>query len=95
MSYVSKGSEAQALQLKVQSLVVALGDAVLLASGSTPIIDVGQTISTIKGALFIDNSAGTVAPVVAASQSVSGSTVTLTLSATLAANDVIVLNFTV
>ncbi len=96
MAYLSQGSSAQAVQLKVQELIVNINDtAVVSTSGSTATIDCGQDVVSVKEALFVDNSAGTIAPVVAASQSISGSNVTLTLSAALAANDSIRLCFVV
>lgn len=102
MSYLSQGSSAQGVQLKVQELVLGVNHAgaiidtaVMTASGSTVTIDVGQTISYVTGALFIDNSAATVAPVTYANRVVSGSTVVLTLSAAAAADDVVILYFVV
>lgn len=95
MSYLSVGSDAQRTQLKVQELVVKSIDNIVTTSGVTATIDVQQTISEVRAALFIDDSAATSAPVVAANRSVSGSTVTLTLSAALASADAIVLYFVV
>lgn len=94
MSYVSTDSNVQDVQLKVQQLVVTLQDnSVVSTSASTATIDVKQTIDSVRCALFIDDSAGTSAPVTAANRSVSGSTVTLTLSAALAAADAIILEY--
>jgi len=96
MSYLSTGSAAQAVQLQVQELIVNINDSqVVSTSASTVTIDCGQEVASVKEALFIDNSAGTIAPVVAASQSISGSNVTLTLSAALAADDSVRLCFVV
>lgn len=92
--YLSQGSQAQGIQLNVQELVVVITDSIVTTSGSTATIDVGQAINTIQGALFADDSAATVAPVVFANQVVSGSTVKLTLSAAMATHDYIVLYFT-
>ena len=64
-------------------------------SGSTATIDCGQVISEVRCALFVDDSAATVAPVVAANRSVSGEFVTLTLSAPLAAADAIILEYVI
>lgn len=91
MSFYLKDSQAQGIELKVQELVVKSLDSIVTTSGSTATIDVGQTISEVRGALFIDDSAGTSAPVTAANRAVSGTTVTLTLSAALASADAIVL----
>lgn len=99
MSYLSQGSSAQFVELKVQELVVsmnhagAIEDPILTTSGSTATIDCGQNIDEVRCALFNDNSAGTIAPVVFANRVISGSTVTLTLSAAMAADDSITLYF--
>lgn len=96
MSFLSKDSAVQEVQLKVQELCVKLSDnQVVSTSGSTATIDVQEDIKEIRSALFIDDSAGTCAPVAASNRSVSGSSVTLTLSAALAAADSIVLKYVV
>ena len=96
MSYLSKDSLVQDLQLKVQELTVKLADnAIVSTSGSTATIDVQEDIVEVRCALFVDDSAGTAAPVVASNRSVSGSSVTLTLSAALAAADCIVIKYVV
>lgn len=96
MSYLSNQSQVQSLQLKVQELVVKLADnEVVSVSGNDATIDVGQEISEVRAALFLDDSAGTLAPVVAANRVVSGTEVTLTLSAALAAADAIILEYVI
>lgn len=96
MAYLSTGSSAQGVQLKVQELIVAITDtAVVSVSSTTLTIDCGQTVASVREALFVDNSAATVAPVTAANTSISGSIVTLTLSAQFAANDSVRLCFVV
>lgn len=96
MSYMSKNPSVQDIQLKVQELCVKLSDtAVVTTSGSTATINVQENIDHVRSAIFIDDSAGTAAPVVASNRSVSGSSVTLTLSAALAAADAIVLKYVV
>lgn len=96
MSYLLTDAGAQSVQLKVQQLCVTLADnQVVSTSGTTATIDVGQTIDSVRCALFIDDSAGTAAPVVASARTVSGSTVALTLSAALAAADSIILEVVV
>lgn len=95
-SFQSKDSLVLGVQLKVQELVVTKADAALVStSGSTATIDVKEPIGEIRCALFIDDSAGTVAPVAAANRSVSGTSVTLTLSAAMADADSIVLKYVV
>jgi hypothetical protein len=94
MPYVSSQYAQQAVQLAVQSMTVQLADnSVVSTSGSTATVDVGNDIDHVTCALFVDDSAATCAPVVASNRSVSGSTVTLTLSAALAADDAIILQY--
>ena len=97
MSYQSQSSDlVQGVQLKVQKLVLTNQDlGVLAVSGSTVIIDVAQPLAEVRAALHIDNSAGTLAPVVAASRAISGNQVTLTLAAAFAANDCLILEYVV
>lgn len=96
ISYQPKSDAVMSVQLKVQELNVKLSDSQIVSvSGSTATIDVGETISEIRSATFLDDSAGTNAPVVASNRSVSGSAVTLTLSAPLAAADCITLRYVV
>ena len=79
-----------------QTLVLKKADnQVVSTSGSTATINVGQAISEVRCALFVDDSAGTSAPVVASNRSVSGNSVTLTLSAALADADCIILGYVV
>ncbi len=94
MTYQAKDSGVLDLQLIVQEVTIALGDSIITAtSGSTVTVDFGETITKVKCALFIDNSAATVAPVVAANCVVSGTTVVFTLSAALAANDALIVQY--
>ena len=94
MSYLSKSAPVASAQLAVQELVVQLSDnQIVSVSGSTATINVGETLDHVVCAIFVDDSAATSAPVVAANRSVSGSSVTLTLSAPLAAADAIILEY--
>ena len=96
MSFQAKDSAVQSVQLKVQELVVKLADnAVCTASGVTATIDVQETISEIRSAIFLDDSASTALPVVASNRVVSGTQVVLTLSAALAAADCIILKYVI
>ena len=97
MSYLSQGSAAQFVELKVQEMFVQLSDSavVSITAGSVATIDCGQNIEVVRGAIFIDDSAATYAPVTAANRSISGSTVTLTLSAAMTSADAIALYFVV
>lgn len=92
--YLSQGPLTQHVQLKVQPLEVVLGDSqIVSASGSTITVDCGQTISSIKGVLFVDDSAATVAPVTVANQVIATNLVTLTLTAPMAVNDSVTIYF--
>lgn len=96
VSYLPKDSLVQDLALKVQELSVRLGDnAIVSVSGSTATINVQENIDHVRSAIFVDDSAGTAAPVVASNRVVSGTSVTLTLSAALAAADCIALKYVV
>ncbi len=96
MSYLSSNSAVQAVQLAVQTLVLKKADnQIVSTSANTATIDVGQTISEVRCASFIDDSAGTGAPVVASNRTVSGSSVTLNLGAALATADAIVISYVV
>jgi hypothetical protein len=96
MSYQAKDSGVSSVQLKVQELCLKLSDvSVVSTSGSTATIDIQETISEIRSAIFVDDSAGTAAPVVASNRSVSGTQVVLTLSAAMAAADSIILKYVV
>lgn len=94
-SFLSQGSSTQFVELNVQELIVIITDPIVTTSGSTATIDCGQTIATVREALFIDDSAATVGPVTAANQVISGTTVKLTLTAPMATSDAIMLYFTV
>lgn len=87
MSYLSTAPLTQNVQLKVQLIEAALGDEIVSTSGNNVTIDCGQPVSVVREALFTDDSAGTVAPVVHSNQTVSGNTVTLALGVAFAAND--------
>jgi len=95
-TYDSKDSGVLSVQLKVQSLCVRLADNVVVSTtGSTATLNVKEPITAVVNAIFIDDSAGTSAPVAAANRVVSGTQVTLTLSAAMTASDSIILNYIV
>jgi hypothetical protein len=95
MAYDSKDSLVLAQQLKVQELVVRFADIGLYTVATNVIsIPVGETVGAIVYAQFLDNSAGTMAPVLAANRSiVSNNVITLDLGAAIAANDVVVVKY--
>ena len=94
-SYQAMDSRVYGYQLAVQELTLKLADnEVLSASGSVATINVYKDIGSIVNVLFVDDSAGTCAPVAVANQSISdGSLAILNLSATLAAADSIIFKF--
>lgn len=94
MSYQAKDSSVFGTQLSVQEVTVQLGNPIISAtSGSTITINFQETLASVAAVLFVDDSAGTVAPVAAANRTVSGSTLALTLSAALAANDAVIVQY--
>lgn len=95
MSYLSNNSNVQGLQLSVQSLVVKKGDvAVVSAVSNSATIELSQPIREIRAALFIDHSAGTIAPATVSSTINSVNTsVTLGLGVALDPADSIILNY--
>lgn len=96
MSYLSLNAAVADVQLKVQSLVLKKADnQVVSTSGSTATVDVGQPIQEVRAVLFIDDSAGTSAPVTAANRVVSANAVTLTLSAALADADCLIVEYVI
>ena len=95
MSYLSKDSGVQGVQLKVQELSLKLGDPCLSVSGVTAVVDVKETIQEVRSALHIDDSAGSALVVAAASRVVSGTQVTLTLAAAPTAADCIIVKYVI
>lgn len=91
--FISKDSAVLNKQNVIQEVTVSLSDSFVTTSGSTATIDFGEAVASVTAALFIDNSAGTVAPVTFANRAISGTTVTLTLSAAFASNDAIVIAY--
>lgn len=92
MAYLLTDSQAQGIELKVQELVLFNSatnglDSIVTIDGNDIVVEVGQNVAEVRSVLFTDNSAATVAPVVAANVAVSGSEITITLSAPFAVND--------
>ena len=94
-SFQSKDSLVLGVQLKVQRLVVAYGDSISAISTNDLIVDVKEPIKEVRSALFTDNSAGTTAPVLAASRTISGTQVTCALGVPFAANDCLILEYVI
>lgn len=96
MSYQAKDSQILGQQLKVQELVIRFADVGLYtASGTTVTVDIQETLSSVPLVLFHDNSAGTLATLAQSAIAVSGDSVTVTLAAALAADDVLVIKYIV
>lgn len=94
--YVSSDSNLQEQQLQVQELVIRFADLQLYsASASTVTVNLQQTIVASVSALFLDDSAVSVAMISNANRVVSGTSVTLTLAAAFASNDVLILRYIV
>lgn len=95
ISYQSKDDAVLGLQLKVQELCVKMSDVgVLSTSGSTATIDVKESVKEVRAALHCDDSVG-IYLIAQSGISISGSQVTLTLSAAMAAQDSIILKYVV
>jgi len=96
MSYQSNQPQVLDLQLKVQELVVQLGDTgVLSGTGTSITVDVGQAIGKVISARHVDDSAAAILVVAAANRAVSGNTVVLTLAQALTAADSITIQYVV
>lgn len=96
VSFQSNNSAVQETCLSVQELTVKLADnQIVSTSGSTATINVYENIKEVRSCQFFDDSAGTAAPVTAANRAVSGTQVTLTLSAPLAAADAIFITYVI
>lgn len=97
-SYLAKSDATLSVQLKVQEVCVKLSDsAIITASGSTVTVNIGEQVSEVRSAIFLDDSAGTAAPVTAANQnltSASTGVVVFTLSAAMASADSLTVKYT-
>ena len=83
MSFLSQGFGQQFVEDKVQELYLQLQDsAVIAVSGSTCTIDCGETIQAVRGILYVNDTAGTITPVVVANRSFTGEIITCTLPLT-------------
>lgn len=95
MAFQSKDSTVLDIQNKVQTLVLAYNDPCVTIDTVTCTVDVGETIGSVRACTFIDNSAATSEVIAAAARTISGTTVALTLSAQMAANDAVILHYVV
>ena len=101
ISYQPKDDKVLSVALKVQELCVKLSDGIAAASGSTVVIQVGESVAEVRAALHCDDSVGVslVAQsgiaIGTPSGGVANSQVTLTLSAPMVAADSVILKYVV
>lgn len=96
ISYQSKDDAVLGLQLKVQELCVKKSDVGILSvgAGTNVTIDVKESVKEVRAALHCDDSVG-VYLIAQAGIAISGSQITLTLSAAIADADSIVIKYVV
>lgn len=96
ISYQSKDDAVLGLQLKVQELCVKMSDVAVLSvgSGTDVTIDVKEPVGEVRAALHCDDSVG-VYLIAQAGIAISGSQITLTLSAAIADDDSIIVKYVV
>jgi hypothetical protein len=96
ISYQSKDDAVLGLQLKVQELCVKKSDTGVLSvgAGTSVTIDVKEPVKEVRAALHCDDSGG-VYLIAQSGIAISGSQVTLTLSAAIADADSIVLKYVI
>lgn len=95
MSFLSSKAEIQNQQLKVQEVSIRFSDLGLYtASGSDVTVDLGEA-PTIVSVLHLDNSGPTCVMIAASAIAVSGNSVTVTLGAAFAANDILRIQYMV
>ena len=96
ISYQSKDDAVLGLQLKVQELCVKKSDVAVLSvgAGTDVTIDVKEPVKEVRAALHCDDSVG-VYLIAQAGIAISGSQITITLSAAIADADSIILKYVV
>lgn len=95
MSYDSKDSKVQKQQLRVQEVAVRFADKGLYTAATNDVtVDLGEA-ATVVSVLNLDNSGPTAIMIAASAIAVSGTSVTVTLGAPFAANDVLVIKYIV
>lgn len=95
ISYQAQDVQILGEQLKVQELSLKHGNPILVVSGADILIDIKEDLEEIVLVLFKDDSAGTIAPIAAASLSIDSLTKIKIASVATAANDVIVVKYKV
>jgi hypothetical protein len=96
ISYQSKDDAVLGLQLKVQELCVKKSDVAVLSvgAGTDVTIDVKEPVGEVRAALHCDDSVG-VYLIAQAGIAISGSQITLTLSAAIADDDSIIVKYVI
>jgi hypothetical protein len=96
ISYQAKDEAVLGLQLKVQELCVKKSDVGVLSvgAGTAVTIDVKEPVKEVRAALHCDDSVG-VYLIAQAGIAISGSQITLTLSAAIANDDSIIVKYVV
>lgn len=96
ISYQSKDDKVLSVALKVQELCLKLSDSGVLSAGAgtTVVIQLGEPVAEVRAALHCDDSVG-VYLIAQSGIAISGSQVTLTLSAAMAANDSVILKYVI
>lgn len=96
ISYQSKDDAVLGLQLKVQELCVKKSDVGVLSvgAGTDVTIDVKEPVKQVRAAMHCDDSVG-VYLIAQAGIAISGSQITLTLSAAIADADSIIVKYVV
>ena len=96
ISYQSKDDAVLGLQLKVQEICVKKSDVGVLSvgAGTDVTIDVKEPVKEVRAALHCDDSVG-VYLIAQAGIAISGSQITITLSAAIADADSIILKYVV
>jgi hypothetical protein len=96
ISYQSKDDAVLGLQLKVQELCVKKSDVGILSvgAGTDVTIDVKESVKEVRAAMHCDDSVG-VYLIAQAGIAISGSQITLTLSAAIADADSIIVKYVV
>ena len=91
--YLSKNKLIADKQLAVREVVVQYGDASILSSaGIVSTIEIGETVKEIVSVIHCDDSVPACTLIAAASRSISGTTIVVS-SATLAANDSLIVRY--
>lgn len=94
--FISKNEQVLDVQNKVQRVCVKMSDTgIVSTSGNNATIDVKETISEIRSAILVDDSAAALVVVPASGRTVSGTQVTLALGVAMTSADSIMLEYVI